>query len=328
MAMIRQSRRIPRQAWVAAQAVAVALTGALLWGLVYRPVAALHLLWDMVIPLLPAVFLINPMLWRNVCPLATLNQWTGQRRAGRLDRDWLRAAWAVGIALLAVMVPARRFLFNHDGTALAVTIAAVGGLALFTGLRFPSRAGFCNSLCPVLPVEKLYGQAPLVAMGGPRCVACDLCTPAGCIDLAAGKSARQSLGAHRGLGWLATPFGVFAAGFPGFIVGYFTVENTHLGAAAATYLHVAGWTVVSYLLVAGLAAGFRPRASRALLLLGALSIGLYYWFAAPGLAHAYGAPPAGGAVIRMAMSLLVVLWLWRATGRKGGSIQSYGIRAG
>jgi len=305
--------------------LAVLLTGGLLWGLVYRPVVALHLLWDMVIPLLPALFLVNPMLWRNVCPLATLNQWTGQRQTRRLDRGLLRTSWAVGIILLAVLVPARHFLFNQNGTALAITIAVVAGLAVITGTRYSSRAGFCNSLCPILPVEKLYGQAPLVAMGGPRCAACDLCTPAGCIDLAAGKSARQSLGAHRGAGWLVTPFGVFAAAFPGFIVGYFTTGSGNLRGAGPTYLYIAGWTALSYLVVTVLSAAFRPRAPRVLLRLGACSVALYYWFAAPGLASAYGAPPAGGSVLRVVMVALVIVWFWRAPGRAATSTLPRGV---
>lgn len=307
-----QPRRIPRPVWTVAQVVGVGLTVALLYGLLRYPEGTLHLLWDMVIPLLPAVFLINPMLWRNACPLATLNQWTGRRQAPPLDRDLLRGAWAVGIVLLAVLVPARRFLFNTDGTALAATIAAVGGLAMVTGLRFPRRAGFCNSLCPVLPVEKLYGQAPLVAMGGPRCVACDLCTPAGCIDLAGAKSARQSVTGTRGLGWLVSPFGIFAAAFPGFIVGYFTTENTGFGAAAGVYLHILAWAAGSYLVAAGLALVLRPAVPTALLLLGAASVSLYYWLVAPGLAAAYGAPDTGPAVVRVAALALVMTWLWRA----------------
>ena len=45
--------------------------------------------------------------------------------------------------------------------------------------------------------------------------------------------------------------------------------------------------------------------------LGAMAILLYYWFAAPGLADAYGAGEAGVAFVRAAAIALVTLWLAR-----------------
>ena len=48
-------------------------------------------------------------------------------------------------------------------------MAAAGLAAWMLGRRGERKAGFCNALCPILPVERLYGQAPLVAAGNPRC---------------------------------------------------------------------------------------------------------------------------------------------------------------
>jgi hypothetical protein len=45
----------------------------LLVGLVVESATTLSLLWNLVIPLVPASLLVAPQLWRNVCPLATLN---------------------------------------------------------------------------------------------------------------------------------------------------------------------------------------------------------------------------------------------------------------
>ena len=250
MPTIVLSHTPPHRLWSVAQLIGVVLTGVLVVGLVRWPTPTLHILWDMVIPILPAVFLINPMLWRNVCPLGTLNDWTGRRNHPPLHRGVMVAAWIVGVVLLGVLVPARRFLFNEDGLALAVTVAVVGVLALVVGFRTPHRAGFCNSLCPVLPVEKLYGQVPLLKVSSARCTTCDLCTRAGCIDLAGGKSARQSL-RRRSQGWLISPFGIFAAAFPGFIIGYFTLDNGGLATAVSVYLHVGVWALGSLVVVAG-----------------------------------------------------------------------------
>ena len=81
-------------------------------------------MWNLLIPVLPASFMISPLLWRGICPLATLNQWSGG-----LLRSWRLAGWllvaanALGILLLVLLVPARRFLLNENGTALAATLS-------------------------------------------------------------------------------------------------------------------------------------------------------------------------------------------------------------
>jgi hypothetical protein len=292
----------------------VALTLVLLGGLVIRPAASLHILWDMVIPVLPAVFLVNPMLWRNVCPLATLNSLSGVPIGRRiLGGSLARAGWIAGIVLLFVMVPARRFLFNTNGPVLGVTIVAVAGLALVSGLLFSRRAGFCNAFCPVLPVEKLYGQAPLVKVANPRCSDCSLCTPIGCLDLAAAKTVAQTMGpARRDDRWLTTPFGIFAAAFPGFIIAFFTVENGALATAGSVYATVALYSLVSFAVVAVAARMAGIGATTLMPVLGGTAFLLYYWLSAPTVAQAYGMPDRGPAAIRIAAAVLLSVWLSRA----------------
>lgn len=306
--------------WALARLLGTLLTVGLLFGLIAWPSVTLHLMWDMVIPLLPAVFLVNPMIWRNVCPLATLNAATGQRMGKRqLAGMPLRISWALGIALLFLMVPARRFLFNENGAALAATIAAVAALALAAGMLFARRAGFCNSICPVLPVEKLYGQYPLVPMHSARCAACSLCTPSGCLDIAGEKTLAQTIGpARRTPNWLATPFGLFTVAFPGFIVGYFTSQNGSLSTVLAVYLHVLQWAAASIIVLGALVLLARITSRVALPLLGGLSFGLYYWFASPAIAEAYGGGGGAGLVLRLMLATLLAVWLIRAFTLSGG----------
>jgi hypothetical protein len=47
-----------------------ALVGVLVW----RPEIGLAVAWGVIIPLAPLLFLAAPGVWRNVCPLAALNQ--------------------------------------------------------------------------------------------------------------------------------------------------------------------------------------------------------------------------------------------------------------
>ncbi len=303
----------PSPLWRVAQYAGLGLTVVLLAGLVRTPTIALHVLWDMVIPLLPAVFLINPMIWRNVCPLATLNALGERSPPTRLPPNLLQSGWIVGMILLFALVPARRFLFNEQGVALAGTIVVVALLALGTGFVYSRRAGFCNSLCPVLPVEKLYGQAPLVTVSSAICPDCTACAVRGCIDLAGGQALAQSAG--KGLlhdaRWLATPTGAFALLFPGFVAGYFTTVNGGLDTAMAVYGHIGLWMLLGAAALGLVVTVLRVPGTVALPLIGAGALALYYWYAAPALATAYGVESLGPVVFRAAFFLLIVVWLAR-----------------
>ncbi|MGE5926850.1 MAG: hypothetical protein ACM357_05815 [Gemmatimonadota bacterium] len=318
----------PRElrAWEAIQLAGILATVALFAGLWLRPDPTLHILWDMVIPLLPAVFLANPMIWRNACPVATLNAFAaarsrGKRRAG----PGLRTAWAVGVGLLLVLVPARHVLFNENGAALALLVGGLAFIGIVSGLLYERRAGFCSAMCPVLPVEKLYGQAPLLRVGSARCGDCSLCVSAGCPDMAQGKAAAQSVTARAH--WMLTPYGAFAAMFPGFVAGYFTVEAFPVN----PYLHVALAATGSWVMVSLIADALRFGGRDALPILGALSFATYYWFAAPKLAVAYGVTDAGVA-LRWLSVAVAALWLRRAlSGRRLERVRdgaSYGFAAG
>ncbi|MBP7949798.1 MAG: hypothetical protein KA004_09095 [Verrucomicrobiales bacterium] len=299
--------------WRAAQIVTLAATVALIAGLVVWPATALRVLWNLLIPILPITFLLAPHLWRGICPLATLNQCTsGALGHRKLRGRHLMAANVLGIVLLAVLVPARRFLFNENGPALAATIVAVALAALVLGALFDGRAGFCNAVCPVLPVERLYGQHPLWKLDHHRCDGCTLCIPKGCLDLAPAKSILAATGPETGGNhWLTTAYGIFAAAMPGFIIGYFTTSNVSWTEAPRVYLWVALCSAGSYL-VAALAVRFlgltRPVS---LALLAAVAVALYYWWAAPLITDALSLPTVCALVARGALLLLVALWLMR-----------------
>jgi hypothetical protein len=300
--------------WRIAQSLALAATLALIPLLVVAPGTGLRVLWDVAIPILPAVFLIQPALWRNLCPLATINtignRWSmGLVVKGRV----LSVATWTGIVLLAVMVPARRFLFNSDGPVLAAVIAAVALLALVAGLVFDKKAGFCSGICPVLPVERLYGQSPLGQVSNPRCTPCTLCTAPGCIDLSQSKSIPQLFGPRRkSHAWLQTGFGVFAAGFPGFVLGYNLTRDGDLATAGTVYLAVGVAVALSYLLTQLVVRTLHLSSTVSIRILGTIAIALYYWFAAATVSANLSLPDWSPAAIRLAAFGLIGIWLWRA----------------
>jgi len=323
----RSSSLPGRSLWQAAQWLGIVTTGVLVGALWFEPDFALAALWNVAIPLLPATFLISPAFWRNVCPLATLNMMTNRSGPVRLPRGKLvPSARIAGMALLLLLVPARRFLFNTNGIALAVVIVAVALLALALGAAYSMKSGFCNAICPVLPVERLYGQSPLMSVGNPRCIECSSCTARGCIDLGATKAVPQALGrARRSNAWLRTDFGVFAAAFPGFVLGYNLTQDGPLSSALAVYTTVIGWAAASYVITFVFVHVLRFTAAESMRLLAVAAVGTYYWFAAPVVTDALRLPAWAPATIRTVAFALVGVWLAVATLRQAGEAARKGV---
>lgn len=298
--------------WGGAQVAVLLGTAATVVSAMVWPRPVLGVFWNLALPLLPLTFLVSPVLWRAVCPLATLNMVAagpgGRSLPGTLSR-W--SGWPSMLALL-VIVPARPVVFNDSGPAFAGLIVVSALLAVGLGMVYRARAGFCNLLCPVLPVERLYGQQPLVDVGNPRCPACSVCTPRGCPDLAGEKTLPQLLGTYRReVQWVATATGVFACAFPGFILGYFLMPaGSDPGPA---YASVVGGAAASLLIGAALSYTFRVPSTRALPLLASLAAALYLWFASRGALATVGLDKAPWLVLVRVICLVAVsLWWWRA----------------
>ena len=310
--------------WRIAQVLALAATITLIALLLVTPHTGLVLLWDVAVPILPAVFLIQPGLWRNICPLATINTLGNRWSLGLTVKGrGVAVVSGVGIALLAVMVPARRFLFNSDGPALAWVIAAVALLALALGLIFEQRSGFCSGICPVLPVERLYGQSPLTLVANPRCNPCTLCISRGCLDLSQSKSIPQILGRNRKThSWLQSGFGVFAASFPGFVLGYYLTSDGDIGTAGTAYLTIGVASVVSYLTTQLVVRILNLSSATAIRVLGTLGVALYYWFGAATIAAHLSLPAWSAGLIRLASFSLIAVWLWRGIPDRGPALST------
>jgi nitrite reductase (NADH) large subunit len=294
--------------WRVAQALGLLATIMLVIGLFLRPAIALDILWNGLVPVLPAVFLIHPGLWRNVCPLATLTMLPGGTRS--ITGRTLRATLIVGAVLLIAFVVARRVGFNSNGPAIATGIVGLAVAALAGGWRFEHKAGFCNTICPVAPVERLYGQRPLLRVANSRCRPCVLCTSRGCLDRSRADALRTAIGQRATTAsWLHSPFGYFAAAFPGLIVGYSTIDNRPFVEAPAVVGHVLLSMVVSLVIVGLLVRGLRIEAHTGLPLLAALSAGLYYWYGAPVIVATWHLPEDITWIIWMTALILIAAWL-------------------
>ena len=301
----------------------------LVLGLLLFPVPASAAFWNVAVPLLPLLFIVNVELWRNVCPLATLNAVAGEGNVARtLSKDAIHLATIAGISTLLVSIPARRLVLNDDGVATGVVLAAFAVMALASGFRFQNKAGFCNSVCPILPVERLYGTRPLAVVENARCTPCRACTRSGCIDLGTERSVLQVLGEARNTrAWVLTPFALFALSFPGVITGFYLVPGLPADSAFGVYATIALFGGVSW---AGLAAVFtlgRPAPPNALFWTAGLSASLYYWFTPAAISEAFGLPPLAAPLMRGVAFALIALWVLRAARHRGAQPLTLGPRA-
>ncbi|HNV74168.1 MAG: hypothetical protein IT358_10590 [Gemmatimonadaceae bacterium] len=312
--MTRVHAPSPSHPWHLLQGAMLLATLAFLVAVWLSPEPSLSLFWGVVVPLLPFSFLVTPLLWRGVCPLATLNMLANTPGGRRLPSRVSRWAGAPAMLALFVLVPARHFAFNVRGEALALLVVGAAVAAVVLGRRYEARAGFCNYLCPVLPVEQLYGLQPSIAVDNPRCATCSACTPRGCLDNARSKAVAQLLGpARRGRGWLLSAFGLFAIAFPGFVYGYFNVSDAEASAAWTIYAHMLEHALQSAALFGTLIFISGATAALALPLLSAIAAGTYYWYAVPVILKAlHVLSPAATLGGRVVVAVFLAWWLQRA----------------
>lgn len=317
-------RRRISPVWKAAQAVSVIVAVTVVALLVVNPEWGLFITWFVLIPLVPALLLVAPMVWRNLCPIAVVHQLprlSGRGGKRRLSERTQRRATAVAAAGLLLIVPLRLPLFNQNGPALAAFVLAVLAFALVGGLLFAGKAGWCATWCPVGPVERLYGQQPLLSPTHAHCAECIGCSDP-CFDRDGPPAVSRMLGEPFGVDrtdsdgnkWLwQSPMGVFGSAFPGFIMGYFTVEAG--SGVGGIYLHVALLAAASLVTLVILQALFGLTA-RATVRIGAAAAAVfYYWFTVPLVLDAASSmwqfdpvPDSATWTLRAVFLLLIFAW--------------------
>jgi len=299
---------LPLVAWGVLRALAVAATLGLAALLIVRPAEGLFLLWHVAIPLVPLVFLVAPGLWRNLCPLAAMNQLPrlGGFTRGLTHTPLIREySYVIGIFLLFALASARKFLFNHDGAAAAALILGALALAFAGGVLFKGKSGWCSSLCPLLPVQRLYGQTPFVAIANAHCRPCVGCTK-NCYDFnpSVAYLADQYDADRHYVGYRR----FFAAVFPGFVLAFYVLPAPPQIGLGQMYLGFAIYMGTSLALFAFLDTFLKATPNTLTVLFGAAAFNVYYWFSAVILAG----DTVWAWAIRAAILAITLVWLARA----------------
>ncbi len=237
---------LPIRVWHVLRVVAVLSAVGLVVTLLVAPDTGLTIWWGFVVPVLPLVFFAAPGFWRNVCPMAALNQTPrlfGFTRGLTLP-PWLRQyGYVFGIALFVTVVASRKAIFNDNATALALLLTAALGAAFVGGLIFKGKGGWCSSgVCPLFPVQRIYGQTPLVVIPNSHCQPCVGCAK-NCYDfnprvayLADMNDEDPRYSGYRKF---------FAGAFPGVILAFYNVADPPEISTGLMYLEFAVFILAS-----------------------------------------------------------------------------------
>jgi Fe-S-cluster-containing hydrogenase component 2 len=290
--------------WTVAQYIVLLAGMALVAALLLKPKIGLLIMWNMLIPIAPVLIVVAPGLWRNICPMATFSLIPRQLGFSAKRIPSRRAAalmMATGLAGLLIIVPLRHVSLNTDGvmTALMLLIAAV--FAISTGAVFEWRSGWCNSLCPIHPVEKLYGFSPASSLSNARCDSCRKCTSP-CPDST--RSMNSSITGPTRLEKIVGHFMI--GGFAGFIWGWYRLPD-YFGHAGIAKIGMAYfWSFTGALTTLTLYAAARTwlcrsKSDRALLVkvFATSAVSTYYWYRIPALVG-FGPHPGTGLLYNLA----------------------------
>ncbi len=241
--------------------------------------------WNVLIFAAPLLFAVAPGVWRNICPMGTtslLARYLGISKAKPQNQKEQGMFYLISVILLYALVPLRHV--ETSGLSVVIALVGVAILALIIGFMYQGKSGWCSGLCPVYPVEKLYGTKPLVTVPNAHCSTCVNCV-APCADSTENimPSSNEESAASRFASF------IFVGGFPGFVWGWFNVADfttrmegwNNLGAVYGLPMLGFAFTLVIYWLLRKLFA--EKDYSTIALVFAAAAISCYYWYRVPAI---------------------------------------------
>jgi hypothetical protein len=275
-----------RAIWRIAQSGVWLVGAVILTCLLFFPPVGLILFWNILIPVAPALFVVAVGVWRNVCPLATTNllpRTFGLSQKKKLTAVQLGKLNLVAVISLFALVPLRHAFFNNNGPATGLLIITLAMIGIGMGFVYEWKSAWCSGLCPVHPVEKLYGGNIIASVPNAHCLECQNCVIP-CPDSTPNIhpiSSKKTL-YHQLSGLL------IVGGLPGFIWGWFHVPDettvTSISNLLSVYqLPLIGMVVSSivYIIVSMMVPGKYEQ--KLISVFAASGVSCYYWYRIPAL---------------------------------------------
>ena len=272
--------------WKAAQA-GVWLVGAfILTCLLFFPPVGLILFWNILIPVAPALFVLAVGVWRNVCPLATTNllpRHFGFSQKKKLTAIQLGKLNLIAVVALFALVPLRHAIFNNSGPATGLLIITMAMIGVGMGFVYEWKSAWCSGLCPIHPVEKLYGGNVVGSVPNAHCIECQNCVIP-CPDSTPNVhpiSSKKTI-YHQLAGLMVV------GGLPGFIWGWFHVPDettiTSLNNFFSVYeLPLIGFVASSIIYIIASMMVPNKYEQKLVSVFAASGVSCYYWYRIPSL---------------------------------------------
>jgi len=296
---------LPANVWKVTQ-ILLWLIGVTIVGLLlFKEEIGIMVFWNFLIPVAPAILVVFPGVWRNICPMSSTALLPKKLKLAKVRKISLKSQgnlYLLGVIALLVIVPLRHLQLNINGPATAVMLLTAAFAAIIMGMFVEWRSGWCASACPIHSVERLYGSTPLFTTDNAHCSSCEQCVSV-CPD--ATKQMTSALTRNIATERLAGL--VMTGGFFGFIWGWYQVPDYRGVIDLSTIITAYTWP-----LVGGLISLFVYLIIKEMLntkqtqflnrLFATASVACYYWYRIPSL-FGVGIYPTDGVLIDLSASL-------------------------
>lgn len=272
--------------WRTIQFIVWLIGAVILACLIFLPQTGITLFWNILIPVAPMLFVLGMGIWRNVCPLATTNllpRHLGLSKQKKMSALQSGLFGLIAVIALYILVPLRHALFNKSGMATALLIMIMAAVGIGLGFIYEWKSAWCSGLCPIHPVEKLYGENVLFSVPNAHCTSCQNCVipcPDSTPNMHPAITDQTLL--HSISGTLIT------GGLPGFIWGWFhvpDVDTVHSWVEALSIYILPLFGLSISLSVYLLMKRMLPKQHEKNLvkIFAAMSVSCYYWYRVPAL---------------------------------------------
>lgn len=297
----------PRTAaiWRALQFAVWLIGAAIFICLIFWPALGILLFWNILIPAAPALLVLATGVWRNVCPLATctlLPRHLGLSKRKKMSISQQGKFCLLAVLALYLIVPLRHSVFNVSGHATAILLFATAAVGTGMGILYEWKSGWCSSLCPIHPVEKLYGSNTLFELPNAHCDQCMNCLvpcPDSTPNIRPDSSHKTTY--HRISGFLTI------GGLPGFIWGWFHEPDVLRPPGGSNLIDVYAmpflglvFTLLLFWVLTKLLSAEQGKIVTAIF--AATAVSCYYWYRLPSLLG-FGKYPNDGFLVNLNDSL-------------------------
>lgn len=271
--------KIPLWIWTTARFITFVSTLSVCYFLLFYSKYGMIFFWNFIVALLPLIFFFAPGFWRNICPFAASNQVPKVYKFTQgltLSKRLANYAFLIGFVTFLICISLRKVIpLDHQGPFIASGILSFIVIAFIGGCFFKGKSGWCASICPLSPIQQVYGQTAFIPIRNSHCRPCVGCTK-NCYDFNPRISNISNLNSNDEPITDYRKF--FVAILPGFILAFFILPNYPASTLIRLYAGILLFMSVSLSIFVAIKTFSRMSISKIAVLFGAAAINIYYWF--------------------------------------------------